>query len=109
VTRGKSDGGGAYPSGGTAGRRRKSFRATTFVGGEGAPVVGGGGLAREAVVRVGRSRGGVGEEWRWENERGSERGGNGSAAARQGGRKGENGGVRAWGATRCGGCHGAWP
>jgi hypothetical protein len=50
---------------------------------EGAPVVAGGGdLAREAVGRVRRSRGGVREEWRRENERGSERGGNGSVATR---------------------------
>jgi hypothetical protein len=47
--------------------------------------------AREAVGRVGRSRGGVGEEWRRENERGNERGGNSSAAARQRGGRGERG------------------
>jgi hypothetical protein len=35
VTPGKSGGGGVYPSGGTAGRRRKSFGAAAFVNGEG--------------------------------------------------------------------------
>jgi hypothetical protein len=54
VTSGKSDGGGTYPSGGTAGRQRKSFRAAVFVGGEGAPVVTGGG---DEVLELGRSEG----------------------------------------------------
>jgi hypothetical protein len=70
VTPGKSGGGGAYPSGGTVGRRRKSFGVAAFIGGEGAPMVADGGPAQEAVGRVGRSRGGVGEEWRRESERG---------------------------------------
>jgi hypothetical protein len=148
VTPGKSGGGGAYSSGGAVRRQRKSFGAATFVGGEGALVVTGGGdevlqlgrgegvrdlqeiaeigssgrssprsgrrrrwsagirtrerglrwseavvQAREAMGRVGRSRGGVGEEWRRENERGSEWEGNDSAAARQRGEM-EKGGVR---------------
>jgi hypothetical protein len=50
VTPGKSGGGGAYPSGGTAGRRRKSFGAAAFVGGEGAPVVADGG---DEVLQLG--------------------------------------------------------
>jgi hypothetical protein len=54
VTPGKSGGGGAYPSGGMAGRQRKSFKAAAFVGGEGAPVVAGGG---DEVLQLGKSEG----------------------------------------------------
>jgi hypothetical protein len=46
--------GGAYPSGGTAGRRRKSFGAAVFVGGEGALVVADGG---DEVLQLGRGEG----------------------------------------------------
>jgi hypothetical protein len=106
----KEERAGAHQNGGSTVRRRKRRWVAGFVGGEGAPVGGddgcevrgvvdGGGArpesvrrrgfwwpeaavqAWEAVGRVGRSRGAVGEEWRRENERGSERGGNGSAAA----------------------------
>jgi hypothetical protein len=67
-------------------------------------MVGGSGLAWEAVGRVGHLRGGVREEWRRENERGSERGGNGSAAARQRGRKGGGSGHGVpWGLAPTGG------
>jgi hypothetical protein len=54
VTPGKSDGGGAYPSGGTTWRRRKSFGAAAFVGGEGAPMVTGRG---DEVLQLGRGEG----------------------------------------------------
>jgi hypothetical protein len=54
VTPGKSGRGGAYPSGGTVGRQRKSFGAAMFVGGEGAPVVTGGG---DEVLQLGRGEG----------------------------------------------------
>jgi hypothetical protein len=56
-----------------------------------------------AVGRVGRSRGGVGEEWRRENERGSERGRNGSTTVRQSGWKGEKGGGSGRGVPRSAG------
>jgi hypothetical protein len=54
VTPGKSGRGGAYPSGETAGRRRKSFGAAVFVNGEGAPVVVGGG---DKVLQLRRGEG----------------------------------------------------
>jgi hypothetical protein len=54
VTPGKSGGGGAYRSGGTAGRQRKRFREAAFVGREGAPVVTGGG---DEVLQLGRGEG----------------------------------------------------
>jgi hypothetical protein len=69
--------------------------------------------AREAVGTVGRSRGGVGEEWRRENTRDRERGASGERAARRRRGRGEKGrekqGVRAWGATRRGGVVGPGP
>jgi hypothetical protein len=80
VTSGKSGGGGAYPSGRMVGRRRKTFGAATFIGGEGAPVVAGEGdelmqLRRGEGVRglqeiagigsSGRSSPGSGGRRRW--------------------------------------------
>jgi hypothetical protein len=65
---------------------------------------------RGAVGRLGRSRGGVGEEWRWEDEWSSASGER--AARRQRGRgekRKEKVGVRAWGCHVARGYRGAWP
>jgi hypothetical protein len=164
VAPGKLGGGGAYPSGGMAGTRRRSFGATAFVDGERSPVVVGvgdevlqlgrgegwgnckklwglearggahrggvdgggarpesarrrGGLgwpeavvrAREAVGTVGRSRGGVGEEWRWENVWDRERGASGSVATRQRGKREGKVGGPGVGCHAARGRRGAWP
>jgi hypothetical protein len=54
VTPGRSGGRGAYLSDGTAGRRRRSFGVAAFIGGEGSPVVAGGG---DEVLQLGRGEG----------------------------------------------------
>jgi hypothetical protein len=90
VTSGKSGGGGAYPSGGTAGSRRKSFGAATFISGEGAPVVAGGG---DEVLQLGRGEGvrglleivGIGSSRRSSPGSGGRRRGSAGIHAREGG------------------------
>jgi hypothetical protein len=65
---------------------------------------------RGAVGRLGRSRGGVGEEWKREDEWSSASGE--QATWRQRDREGKRGkrwGSGCGGATRRGGCRGAWP
>jgi hypothetical protein len=54
VTPGKSGGGGAYPSGGAAGRREESFGTAVFAGAEGAPVVM---VKCDEVLQLGRGKG----------------------------------------------------
>jgi hypothetical protein len=54
VTLGKSAGGGAYPSGGAAGRREESSGMAAFTGGEGAPVVV---VECDEVLQLGRGKG----------------------------------------------------
>jgi hypothetical protein len=95
VTPGKSGGGSAYRSGGTARRRGKSFGAAAFVGREGAPVVTGGGdevlqLRRGEGVRKLQEIAGIGS-----SERSSPgRGGRQRCSVRIGAKGGASGGRR---------------
>jgi hypothetical protein len=90
VTSGKLGGGGAYPSGGTAGSWRKSFGAAAFISGEGAPVVAGGG---DEVLQLGRGEGvrglleivGIGSSGRSSPGSGGRRRGSAGIHVREGG------------------------
>jgi hypothetical protein len=96
--------GGAYPSGGTAGRQRKNFGAAVFVDGEGAPVVAGGG---DEVLQLGRGEGvrglqeiaGIGSSGRSSPGSGGQR----RCSARIRARGGGSGGQRRWSTAGSGG------
>jgi hypothetical protein len=119
---GKEERTGAHRNGKSTVRPCKRRRAAAFVGGEGAPVVTGGGdevlqlgtgegmRDLQEILGIGSSREGDGEEWGWENEWSSA---SGERAARRQRDRGERGGKR-WGpgrggATRRGGAMGPSP